>query len=64
MRGEVLAKGFQASEVREEPWGSRHFNVKDPSGVLVQFTEEIPEAPEFKPAMDAMRERMGELAAA
>ena len=61
---ELRAKGFDASEMRDEPWGSRHFHVKDPLGVLVQFSEEIPEAPEFTPAMDAMRARMAELGAA
>lgn len=62
LRAELLTKGFKASDMREEPWGSRHFHVKDPLGVIVQFAEEIPEAPEFKPAMDTMRARMAELA--
>jgi catechol 2,3-dioxygenase-like lactoylglutathione lyase family enzyme len=29
-------------DVRDEPWGERHFGVRDPAGVLVNIAQRIP----------------------
>jgi catechol 2,3-dioxygenase-like lactoylglutathione lyase family enzyme len=34
-------------ELRDEPFGQRHFMVRDPDGLLVDVVEPIPPAPEF-----------------
>jgi catechol 2,3-dioxygenase-like lactoylglutathione lyase family enzyme len=34
-------------ELRDEPWGQRHFITEDPDGALVDVVTVIPAAPEF-----------------
>lgn len=37
---ELLAKGVEiAIELRDEPWGDRHFAIKDPNGVAIDIVE-------------------------
>jgi catechol 2,3-dioxygenase-like lactoylglutathione lyase family enzyme len=40
-RGEEMAL-----ELRDEPWGQRHFMVRDPDGLLVDVVQVIPPSPE------------------
>lgn len=37
-------------ELRDEPWGQRHFMVRDPEGLLVDVVQLIPPSPEFAAA--------------
>lgn len=34
-------------ELRDEPWGQRHFHTQDPAGLLVDVVEPILPSPEF-----------------
>ena len=34
-------------ELQDEPWGQRHFLIRDPSSVLLDIVQQIPPAPEY-----------------
>ena len=40
-------------ELRDEPFGQRHFIVADPNGVLIDVITEIPPAPEYAASFTA-----------
>jgi uncharacterized glyoxalase superfamily protein PhnB len=42
--------------LRDEPWGQRHFLVRDPTGTLVDVVQQIPPAPEYAAAYSASEE--------
>ena len=40
-------------ELRDEPWGQRHFMTRDPAGVLIDIIKPIPPSAEFLAQFDA-----------
>lgn len=44
----VLASGAEPAEpLRDEPWGQRHFMLRDPAGVWVDIVQQIPPQPGY-----------------
>ena len=42
----LRAKGFEPDvDIRDEPWGQRHFMKRDPAGVWVDIVQQIEPAP-------------------
>jgi uncharacterized glyoxalase superfamily protein PhnB len=38
----LRAKGFEPDvDIRDEPWGQRHFMTRDPAGVWVDIVQEL-----------------------
>lgn len=51
---ELLSKGLpMLLELRDEPWGQRHFMTRDPAGVLIDIIKPIPPSAEFLAQFDA-----------
>jgi len=51
---ELLNKGLpMLLELRDEPWGQRHFMTRDPAGVLIDIIKPIPPSAEFLAQFDA-----------
>jgi catechol 2,3-dioxygenase-like lactoylglutathione lyase family enzyme len=55
---EVQASGaVPAVSLRDEPWGQRHFMLRDPAGIWVDVVQQVEPDPSFMP--EAAREQLG-----
>ena len=60
-REELRAKGIEPDvDVKDEPWGQRHFMMRDPAGVWVDIVEQIEPDPAFFD--DAARDQLSAIA--
>jgi hypothetical protein len=57
----LRSKGIEPDvDIQDEPWGQRHFMMRDPAGVWVDIVEQIEPDPAFFD--DAARDRLADIA--